>query len=234
MYHSITFGTKNTWDDWHLIPASRPVVPPPTVRTSIVEIPGANGSIDLTNAIAGKPLFENRTGSFTFYVENGFKPWYDLYAEICAYLHGQRTRVVLEDDPGFYYEGRISVNTWRSDAQRSSITIDFVLDPLKIDIYSSSDKWLWDPFSFITGVIRDYTDIIINGEYEVTVLGNTDGPVVPAIICTEAMTVTYLEDEYELVKGENIVPEIIIYPGDNYLTFTGNGHVTIRLGGGVL
>ena len=28
MYHSITIGDKNTWDDWHLIPATRPLFHP--------------------------------------------------------------------------------------------------------------------------------------------------------------------------------------------------------------
>lgn len=33
MYHSITIGDKNTWDDWKMIPVSRPVVAPPITAT---------------------------------------------------------------------------------------------------------------------------------------------------------------------------------------------------------
>lgn len=36
MYHSITIGEKNTWDDWHLIPTSRPLVNPPSVNTHLI------------------------------------------------------------------------------------------------------------------------------------------------------------------------------------------------------
>ncbi len=43
MYHSITIGNKNTWDDWHLIPATRPLFNPPTVKTNMVNIPGGDG-----------------------------------------------------------------------------------------------------------------------------------------------------------------------------------------------
>ena len=32
MYHSITIGDKNTWDDWKIIPVSRPVVAPPVEK----------------------------------------------------------------------------------------------------------------------------------------------------------------------------------------------------------
>ena len=46
MYHSITIGSKNTWDDWYLIPSSRPVVNPPKPKTKYIDIPGADGHLD--------------------------------------------------------------------------------------------------------------------------------------------------------------------------------------------
>ena len=48
MYHSITFGEKNTWDDWHLIPSSRPVFNPPVFREKFIDIPGVSGLLDLS------------------------------------------------------------------------------------------------------------------------------------------------------------------------------------------
>ena len=54
MYHSITIGTKNTWDDWHLIPKSRPLVNPPSVKTNVVDIPGGDGALDLSTALSGR------------------------------------------------------------------------------------------------------------------------------------------------------------------------------------
>lgn len=104
MYHSITFGTKNTWDDWHLIPTSRPVFNPPSVKTNLIEIPGGDGALDLTTALAGRPLYKNRTGSIEFFVENDFRDWAVLYSEIMVYLHGQKMRAVLEDDPSYYVQ----------------------------------------------------------------------------------------------------------------------------------
>ena len=76
MYHSITFGDKNTWDDWHLIPSSRPLFNPPTPKTKYQDIPGANGKLDLSEALTGYPVYDNRIGSFEFYVMNGYQEWY--------------------------------------------------------------------------------------------------------------------------------------------------------------
>ena len=154
MYHSITFGTKNTWDDWHLIPTSRPLFNPPSVKTNMVEIPGGDGMLDLTTSLAGRPLYKNRTGSVEFYVDNDFRDWSVLYSEIMLYLHGQKMRAVLEDDPSYYYEGRFSVNAWKSNPDRSQITINYDVFPYKQYINNSTDEWLWDTFNFETGIIR--------------------------------------------------------------------------------
>ena len=136
-YHSITFGEKNTWTDWHLVPTSRPVINPPKPKTQYVDIPGADGSIDLTESLAGRPVFSDREGSIEFIVLNDFNidnynyNWIDIYTEVLQYLHGRRMRMILEDDPNYYYDGRFAVNSWKSDANNSTITIDYVVGPYK-------------------------------------------------------------------------------------------------------
>lgn len=131
MYHSITFGERNTWDDWHLVPSTRPVFNPPAVKTKILEIPGGDGVIDLTESLSGYPVFSNREGTLEFIVMNDYGEWHDRYSEIMTYLHGHSMRAVLEDDPDFYYEGRFSINEWKSEKLFSKIAIDYSLKPYK-------------------------------------------------------------------------------------------------------
>ena len=154
MYHSITFGEKNTWDDWRLVPSSRPVFNPPAQKVKTLDIPGGDGVIDLSQALTGYPVYQNRTGSIEFIVMNGFKPWHMAYSDIMDYLHGQTMRAVLEDDPEYFYEGRFTVNAWKSEKDWSRITIDYSVGPYKWSVLSSLDDWLWDPFNFQNGVIR--------------------------------------------------------------------------------
>ena len=154
MYHSITFGEKNTWDDWRLVPSSRPVFNPPAQKVKTLDIPGGDGVIDLSQALTGYPVYQNRTGSIEFIVMNGFKPWHMAYSDIMDYLHGQTMRAVLEDDPEYFYEGRFTVNAWKSEKDWSHIVIDYSVGPYKWSVLSSLDDWLWDPFNFQNGVIR--------------------------------------------------------------------------------
>lgn len=287
MYHSMTIipentdifnskgkmNGKNTWDDWRLIPSSRPLYSPPEPKTNYIDIPGADGVIDASEAISGYPVYNNREGSIEFYVMNeGWKEdipnknsipyeivdkrvalpsitfkcasdevtltvsirarndykgravnilkfdsayapykdilkvgyntttgslvmftithdgkiqmdastnrvskndvlslslswiheteygWQNKYSDIMDYLHGRRMKIILEDDPAYYYLGRFSVNDWNSEKDWSKIVFDYNVDPYKYELFATNEPWLWDPFSFIDGVIRSTED----------------------------------------------------------------------------
>lgn len=151
-YHSITIGGKNTWDDWHLIPTSRPVFNPPSVKTNYVEVPGAQGVLDLTEASFGEVLYNNREGSLEFIVVNDTWPsWNIAKHTIINYLHGKEYTAILDDEPNYLYKGRFTLNEWRSNNNGtwSTIVIDYNLEPFKYTVDYAGDDWLWDPFHFV-------------------------------------------------------------------------------------
>ena len=230
-YHSITIGDKNTWDDWHLVPTSRPLVTPPNVNTSYVTVPGASGSLDLTEALTGYPTYSNRSGSWEFLVMNGYGEWYARYSEIMAYLHGKKMRAILDDDPNYYYEGRFSVASWSSPKNWSHITINYNVGPYKIEVHSIDENWMWDPFNFETDMVHTYKDLEVNGTREITVY-NDIMRVRPVIVCSNAMSVAFKGKTYQLSSGQNSIREIMFSEGANVLTFNGTGTVSIQMHGG--
>lgn len=234
MYHSITIGDKNTWDDWHLIPATRPLFNPPTVKENMVNIPGGDGVLDLTASLAGRPTYNNRTGSWTFYVQNGFKDWSVLYSEIMVYLHGQTFKAILEDDPAYFYEGRFSVNQWKSDKDYSQIVINYNVGPYKKEINNTGSDWLWDPFNFETDIIRNYKNLSVLTSLTVVVEGDMMDSVPVIIASASGMQVTYEGKTYSLSKGANTIPQIVLHSGENTLIFAGQGTITIENTGGRL
>ena len=137
--HSVNFDSINTWDDWHLVPMSRPVINPPTKKTVFVDIPGADGRLDLSEVVSGGPVYNNRTGSIEFMVQNGFKPWSEMFSTVMNALHGKYMNVSLDDDPEWHYRGLISVSKWATGDHYSTITIDYDLEPYK---YKGKDKSL--------------------------------------------------------------------------------------------
>lgn len=153
---------KNTWEDWGLVPDSRPTLASPSPKTNVVDNNSINGVLDLTFKRMRYPLFGNREGSFTFIYNPLFqaingksKPWLVLYTELHNFLHGRRLRMILEDDPEYYYDGTFKIENWTSnnDGSGSTVTIGYSVEPYKMSVLSSLNNWLWDPFNFYDGVI---------------------------------------------------------------------------------
>lgn len=237
MYHSIMFGIKDSWVDWHLIPSSRPVFNPPTPKTKFIDIPGGDGQLDLTTSLTGDTVYQNRTGSFEFIVDNGHQEWFTLYSDIMDYLHGKLQRATLEDEPTFYYEGRFSVNKWKSDPHNSRITIDYNVSPYKYEMHSSLEDWVWDTFNFETGIVREYKDLRVDGRLDFIIVGRRMR-VTPSFIVKSddgtGMKVKFNGVTYDLHDGSSRVINIQTVEGENKLTFTGNGTVSIEYRGGRL
>lgn len=213
MYHSITIGERNTWDDWHLVPTSRPLVNPPSVKTSYVDLPGGDGVLDLSTALTGRPLYGNRTGEWTFLVMNDYQDWNVLYTRIMAYLHGQTFKIILEDEPTFYYEGRLALKEWTSGAVMSSIVIQYNLDTYKYPVNGASSG---------VNVTAQAGTVMLNG----STYGITDEiPWIHASI--SGMTVTFEGRSHTLSKGWNRFGDILLKSGNNSLRITGSGTVII-------
>lgn len=235
MYHSITFGDKNTWDDWRLVPSSRPVFNPPAQKVKTIDIPCGDGVLDLSTALTGYPVYQNRTGQIEFIVMNDFKPWQVAYSDIMDYLHGQTMRATLEDDPEYFYEGRFTVNAWKSQKDWSRIVIDYNVGPYKWAHLTSLDEWLWDPFNFQNGVIRAKFFKNINVSTTVNTLQLQSGLFGRAPICPKFIVHTTagngihiqfintqlgIDITRTIVEGESQIPEFV---------FFGEAGATIRL-----
>ena len=137
MYHSLIFQadgeTKkyNTWDNWHLIPSSRPTFVQPSPVYKFVDIPGADGQKDLTDYLIGRPTYSNRQGSFEFIVANGWGEWFMRRTELAKYFNGRYLKCYFEDEPKYYYYGRFFFKDWKSDANFSKVTIEYQVKPYR-------------------------------------------------------------------------------------------------------
>lgn len=135
MYHSLIINVDdhyiNTWDDWFLIPSSRPVISPPIERTNFVTVSGRDGKLDYSQSVSGRAVFDNRTGKIEFYLENDVQgwDWETAYTTICETLKGKRVRFALEDNPAHYYEGLLWVNALKSQKGNSIITLEYDVHP---------------------------------------------------------------------------------------------------------
>lgn len=221
-YPDINSGTQNkitmnTWESWHLIPESRPTLPLPKQKTKTIDsIPNTNGQIDLSLTDIPYPVFENREGTFTFIYNpiysqayGDYKSWIALYTEMASFLHGRELRMVLEDDPGYYWEGRFSLESWESnnDGSGSTVTIGYSVYPFKRTLWSSIQEWLWDPFNF-------YNDIIPDGRFkDISIITNSNYfGFAPESVLGSKNNISKNDSRWNKIKLSNTVGTEPVYP----------------------
>ena len=155
-------AVANTWSTWHLIPTSKPAIAAPGVTTKFVEIPGADGMLDLTTYLTGRPTFGQRQGNITFISANPGPANEIIHSQMVELFHGKRLKMRLMQDPSYYYEGRFSVGPIESGSNYSSITLTYQLDTYKLKInQEGSHGVIWDTFNFETDY--DYSVIMSEG-----------------------------------------------------------------------
>jgi len=235
-------GFLHTWEDLHLIPQTAPSIDPPPLKTNTIDIPGANGFIDMTEVLVGRPLYENRTGSIDFYIDStadeycgkftdsdqlGPYRWDYAYDKILNTLHGFKKKVILSDARSYYYEGRVSVNSYKSDKLTGIITLDYDLEPFKASVFSMTEPWLWDPFDFVNGIIPQ--DLQKQFRYEMSISGlspqfkmnNSIAGLVPQVPTITAYSNTEIDWDKSTASG---APGIAFVPFGSETTY----HVNFR------
>lgn len=203
---------RNTWEHWRIVPTSRPVFAAPSPKTSYTDIPGANGKLDLSQALTGYPLYNNRSGSIEFVVMNDFRHWQTAYTDIMSTIHNRKLICVYEEDPEYYYVGRWSVQSWSTGNDHSRIVLSYDLEPYKWRIYDSNDAWLWNPFNFRTGIVASRADQGFNNSVTV------DATNYPIDTNPEAAKKYLLDTHIADFMGENITDST----GSGYLDAINN------------
>lgn len=233
IHQSVSINGIDMLSTYGMALANRHCVQPPVPKTIYQDVPGADGSLDLSTAIAGRIIYERRVITLNFGCGYPMDKWPEVFSEILRNFHGREGKLIFNDDPMYYYAGRMTVSEYSRARTLGTFTISVNADPYKYELTASDEDWLWDSFSFEKGVIRDYKELEVNGSLSLNVPG-TQRWVIPEITVAAAMTVSYGGKDYELKQGTNKIYDIVIKEGENVLMFTGTGTVTISYRGGIL
>lgn len=225
-----TGESKHTYNDFGLYPSTVGMPEPPGVQTMFIEVPGMDGSLDATESLDGTVHYEDRTYTQRYVDLNGRALWYKRYSDLQNFIHGKQLKMILDDDPEWYYLGRFEIADPDPKKYRNVLEISATLRPYKYKTNSTLEDWLWDPFSFEEGVIREYRDIQVDGVKDVTVIGS-EMPVVPAIIVAsedgDGIDLTYKGTQYHLADGRNRIVTMVITASESVFHFEGIGIVSI-------
>ena len=128
--------------DWHRSSAYGIVginwrFPAPAVKTNVIDIPGANGVLDLSEVLTGRPTFENTEGELSFFIPD---PSATDVSALQNMIHGQRVRLRYDGDTSHYREGRLTITEdSRADILRR-ITCNVDAAPYRYSISESTQS----------------------------------------------------------------------------------------------
>ena len=127
----VTFDSKHSYWDWGLMLRIAPAITSPAPKTHYVDIPGAHGAMDLTEALTGKVLYKNRKMTLEFVTKADRENWSAIYSDILNELHGQLKEIALDDDPMHYYKGRVTVGDPERDGKLVVVKMAAEVEPFK-------------------------------------------------------------------------------------------------------
>lgn len=198
MMKGIYFDDIHSFKDLNLV-LSKAVIPPATVKTKYIDIPGGDGSADLTEAL-GAIKYKDRECSFTFTVF----PYEDFEQKktyISNLLNGKRCKITIDKDPEYYWVGRCKVNSYASDKNLHTLVVGATVSPYKLKT-------------------TETTVIIPAGESVARELTNGRKSVVPTITTTAAAQVIFEGNTYNLGVGTHTILNIELKYGKHQVTVT--------------
>ena len=102
----------------------------PSVKVNKIDIEGADSSLDLTDFF-GEPKYEDVKHRFVFSAIVPQSDFLSLFSTIKNTLHGKKMRIILDDDPLFYYLGRLHVSSFTNDKNIGQVSIEADCEPYK-------------------------------------------------------------------------------------------------------
>lgn len=219
MMKGIWFGGIHSHKDLNLI-LSEVSIPPAKPKTNYIDIPGADGSVDLTEA-NGEVKYSDRDCKFTFSMnpagDVSEQAWEDRKTEVSNALNGLVFKITLDKDPDFFYFGRCTVDEYASDKQKRQIVVSAKVQPYK---YKQNE-------TVVTYALSSTAKTVI--------IKNARKPVCPIIECSKANSkVVFGASTFVLAVGENKLLDIRFVQGNNTLKISGSGTMTFRYQEGAL
>ena len=182
---------------------------PPTPKTYMVDIEGADGSIDLSEW-TGDIHFQNRIVSVQLLDTIGNN------SSVLSKIIGQKCKIYFSDDMDYYYVGRCNDSNISTRRHISDITLSFMCDPWK---YCKGETVI------ALSVTGNGIDINLRSKRK---------PVIPSVVLTASCNLIWENNTYNLDAGTYNPHWLVVKDTAKTLNVSGSGIITLRWRDGVI
>lgn len=218
MIKGTTFGSIHSGADLHLL-QQKVVVQPASPKTKYIDIPGADGSKDMTEALGVGVKYSDRGITWTFALYPG-DDWSEKCREVSGALNGISCRIVLDEDSLYYYEGRLEVENYERDKLLRRIIVYALCRPYKLK-----------------RTVTTVSSQSLGTADKTLLLENDRMTVVPVITVEQETTITFNNYSATVAAGAHKLPDIQLQMGRNILkarVSTGTGSIKVSYQEGTL
>lgn len=203
----VLFDLINSETDLGLFLSDVQITEPEPKRT-LVDVPVMDGELDLTYALSSEIHYKNRKLTLEFKTVDYTNNWMSVFSDIADKLHGKKMRVVISNDPDWYWDAFVTVDP-SSKYNEGTIKVNLNAYPYK---QKDDNKTIY--------VISAGTSI------SVSVVKQT---VIPTIITSKSIAIVVDGGtEYSLAAGTHVDPGFKLAAGNHTLLISGN-NVSVRL-----
>lgn len=204
------FGDLHSGTGLQLVPESMEISPAEP-KLNLVEIPYGNGSVDLTEALGVGVAYKDRKIKWTFTLYPG-DDWPERQSIVSNAINGKRLHITPDDDPEWYYDGRITVSKHKSDKLYHQITVTATCAPYKRKIAE-------------TTVLAPLAD----ENYSSIPCPIGAMPLVPLIAVEQETEIKWNDYSVTVSAGSHLLPELLMQGNQTIQAKTTGGVGTITI-----
>lgn len=209
MLYGVDFNEENTLERYGLILLADVEIEAPERKEVLVDIPGADSVLDLSNYPLGHANYNNIIVAF-----NLFKPVDDIALRaikttLMNKYHGKRVKVTMPEDTTHYYYGVVQFGE----------TGDYNSGIIPCEVQA-------DPWRYKQDVTVE--SATLSSEPQVITLENEAKVVTPTVTVEEEAQLTLNGNTFTLSAGNHKVIGMELQPGINEVTATGSGSIVIE------
>lgn len=221
----------HTLNDWKCAIGNNNYISEPEVETFYIDVPGADGFLDGSEALSGRPVYKSREIDILLGGLRKKNDWDSFVSQIRNQIHGKIVKITFDNDPAYYWTGRAYITEYDRTRNLGQFHLSIPqAEPYKYSVADSTEEWLWDPFDFEKGIIEEGKGISVSGTSTYLVYAG-ENAIVPVFdvktIGADGLKVTGCGETYTLTTGRNRFPDIVAAGEDITLTFQGTGTLDV-------
>lgn len=213
MLHGVKINWVDTLTRYGLCLLADVEIPAPAVRTTRITVPGMDGSIDVSQALTGEPVYDDVDISIPLFARKGDAELQAIRRQLLLAYHGREVEVVLPHDAKHYYLGTLSIGNLSG----------YGSGEIPVTLHAGPWRYKIEP------TVVTASDL--SATYKQLTLANEARPVIPTITVAQDTTLLWGSNEIALSTGTHRRPEIRLAAGDNILSAkvaSGTGSIEIK------